>query len=56
MSKKTVRIEEYYDGFAIIVCDGDKEEIFHFDQDDDKKKLKNVFKALGIKAKYKEVY
>lgn len=56
MSKPTpiasVKIEEYNDGFAIIV--GDKRWIFN--QEEDKEKLVEVFEALGFKATYEESY
>ena len=56
MSKPTpiasVKIEEYNDGFAIVV--GDKR--WTFNQEEDKEKLVEVFKALGFKATYEEVY
>ena len=47
-----VIIEESYDGFDIVV--GEKR--YHFDQEDSKKKMVAVFKSLGIKAIYKEIY
>lgn len=52
---KTIRIEDTYDSFDIVVIDGDKEKRFHFDQEDDHKGLVKVFKALGFKAKWEEV-
>lgn len=48
----SVKIEEYNDGFAIIV--GDKR--WRFDQEEDKEKLVEVFEALGFKATYEESY
>ena len=48
----SVKIEEYNDGFAIVV--GDKR--WTFNQEEDKEKLVEVFKALGFKATYEEVY
>lgn len=51
-----VRIEEYYDGFAIIVDDGIKEQRFGFDQEDDKRGLLDVFEVIGIEAEYEEAY
>lgn len=50
-TKPEVLIEEMYDAFSITV-DGER---FYFDQEDDKKKLKDVFKKLGCKVKYEEV-
>ena len=47
-----VKIEEFNDGFAIIV--GDKR--WTFDQEEDKQKLVEVFEELGFKATYDEVY
>ena len=47
-----VLIEEMSDAFAITI-DGER---FYFDQEEDKKGLLKVFKKLGIKAKYEEVY
>lgn len=53
---KKVRIEDYYDGFGIIVYDGDKETKFYFDQEDTREKMVEAFKALGIDSEYESVY
>lgn len=45
-------VQEEYDGFGIVV-DGKR---FWFSQEEDKKGLVKVFKKLGFKAKYEEVY
>lgn len=50
--KKSVHIEEEYDGFAVYV--GDKR--YRFDQEDSIADLVDVFKDLGIDATYEEVY
>jgi hypothetical protein len=52
-----VRIEDYCDGFAVILIDKDGlEERFRFDQEDTREELVAAFKKLGIKAEYKEIY
>lgn len=55
VKKKTQKIviEEYYDGFAVIV----DEERFHFDQEESVEGLVAVFKAVGCDdVGYEEVY
>lgn len=53
----TVRIEDYCDGFAIVVITNNtKEKRFAFDQEDNRKALKDMFEYIGIEAKYEEVY
>jgi hypothetical protein len=47
-----VVIEEYYDGFAIIV-NGKR---FLFDQEDTVQRLQDVFAELGVPAEFEEVY
>lgn len=57
MSKKTIRIEEACDSFTIVIVHEDGlEERFHFDQEDDKTSLVDVFEKLGFKTKYEEAY
>lgn len=51
-NKPKVRIEEYYDGFAIYVDD----KRFSFDQEESKENLVEMFKALGVEATYEESY
>ena len=46
-----VVIEDYYDGFAVIV-DG---ETFMIGQEESIQKLQDVFHAVGISAEYEEV-
>lgn len=52
-----VLIEEYSDGFAIIVTDDQGvEKRFSFDQEDDKEELKSVFALVtGVQVDYEVV-
>ena len=52
-----VRIEEYYDGFAIFVTnDEGVEKQFSFDQEDDKEELKDVFQLItGAPVEYEVI-
>jgi NTP pyrophosphatase (non-canonical NTP hydrolase) len=47
-----IHIEECYDCFNIIV-DGVR---YHFDQEDNREALVDVFAQLGFDATYEEVY
>ncbi len=44
LPQKKIRVEVYYDGFAIVVDDTRR---FMFDQEDDMAGLVEVFKELG---------
>lgn len=46
-----VVIEDYYDGFAVIV----NGETFNIGQEESIQKLQEVFHAVGISAEYEEV-
>jgi hypothetical protein len=52
MTEKEVEIEEYCDGFSIIV-DGVN---FYFSQEENVEGLKEMFEELGVNATYQEVY
>ncbi len=49
-----VRIEDFYDGFAIVLIDGDKEDRYHIDQEDNRYKLVGIFEDLGFEVEYEE--
>jgi hypothetical protein len=53
-----VDIEDYYDGFLITLIN--EEDIvvnhIHFNQEDSRASLVDVFNQLGIEATYSEVY
>jgi hypothetical protein len=53
-----VRIEDYYDGFAIVISDDDGVLIkrVSFDQEDTRAELLTVFSVLGIEAEHEECY
>lgn len=56
---KEVEVLQENDGFEIVVKDYSKRGIrkrFRFDQEDTVEKLVDVFKELGIKATFEEVY
>lgn len=52
-----IKIEEFYDGFAIILIDPhNKETQYHFDQEDTHRNLVDVFYALGYRnVSYEEI-
>lgn len=54
---KKIVIEDYCDGFAIIIKSDDEGQRFHFEQDDDnREKLADIFQSLGFDVEYEEVY
>ena len=52
-----IRIEDYSDGFAIVITDDEKHQHrFLFDQEDDKSEMLAVFETLGFEdVDYEEV-
>ena len=53
----SIVIEEYSDGFSIVIkYEGGKESRFYFDQEDSKELLVNVFEQLGFNVTYEEIY
>ena len=52
IEQPNITVLDYYDGFGIVI--GDKR--FYFDQEDSRKRLIEMFEALGLKAEYEEVY
>ena len=53
-----VLVSEECDGFCILFYDAKGKQVgrYRFDQEEDKKKLVEVFEALGFKADYEESY
>ena len=48
MSDPTISIDDWGDGFTIIIALDDEEKVYHFDQEDTREELRNVFNDLGF--------
>lgn len=51
-----ITIGEQHDGFSIYIEHNGLQKMFHFDQDDNKRKLVDVFRELGFGSTYEEWY
>jgi len=47
-----ITINDYYDGFDIVIEHDGEETVFNFNQEDDKERLVEVFKRLGYDVTY----
>ena len=56
LPKPTISIEDWSDSFVIIINNGEYQVRYNFDQEDNRKRLKEVFEKLGFKTKYEEYY
>ena len=53
----SVTIQDLCDGFnVVIIKDGEEDECYHFDQEDTREGLVDMFASIGIHAEYEEVY
>lgn len=56
-TKLKIEIYDSSDSFDIIIKRDDESfDRYHFDQEDNREKLKLVFEKLGFKTTYREVY
>lgn len=59
MTKPIIVIEDYYDGFSIVMLNAEtrvEEQRFALNQEESLERLKWVFQTLGFETEYEEIY